>query len=1499
MLSLEDTLSSLYDKRPDLFQSEDSFTPLSSSPSLPNTEYDWDIGNSINNLVSGFFEGLTTLPVGDVTKPRQDDVANKIINSIGNLMGFVGFIPGPGTLGKVGVSSLLKATGLTKSAAFLKAMPVGIHVTSLPMWTAGKITKGLERTGVYQALTATKFLQKALPQQMFKSGLHLGLASATASAPIYEWNMESLVDKRMMGFIHGGLLGAGSAAIGGAFNRSGKFDLSPIAMGKPLNEVLAMPDKTLAMALVKKGDTVNKVARMFSSGLLFGIPATLQDQPTELQIYEYLLGAYFGGRELSPAQREASELSRPFLQKGRRFQLSHPEETFKDQWSTLSEATKNELKIQAELEYGRKYGVIMEALRNTPDVKAKLDAGELPAEWKRVAEDDAILQAEIAKYGASDEGIIKAVESAEIISYKLRLEEVNHAELIENYQKIVSQKEDLTPSQITENEKHQTLFKRDSAISEALKNNNLTEKYYNPFKVLAQEISALKGLDKPNTPEDINKRYDITDRLIIIAGRNLAKGKNISTFINAVEREYKLKGKLSNATKASLIHTYEFNKQAVQRVFTKINSEGNFVLSRAGKDGPEAAPATELHKILPSLKELEVITVDGKDIPIQEAVSKGNIKHSEIIDKQASFGFVVGGKKTDSIILTADDIISIPDVPNYLAEALLHPKVKADYEAGLKDYLADGGKNKENYDKNFVNNIETIKRFNFSKGNSITEALKEIVDNPSYVLGAAALNKRLQVFDAYELRPNMDIVKKLFGRNSFSYRILNSLNKDSKIPNMLKNEGEDFSYLIYKTDASGNKIKNPNGTYQTTLQRYEAHRDGGMWMSKKAFETLAIATGHDPSSTSIKGIGSMDGRDGNGGLILKHAIHKANAEMDALMQKEGIDAYMYDTTAKQMGKRKSTDSVFDGEKFAYTADNKYEIPFDAFTVSTADKNPTGYDKITIPQQLMQHAQDPEVRQILYDQYIKPRIEGDANENAKFTKYMEDSIAGKDVSKLEPEIDPTRLSKANKIAIVKTAKDTPLWRRIVAEEILKVNEREISQDELKNEFGAWQDGESEALVKDFLTIQGSGKKALDAIIGKDLSGLTPATLQHTVIKNYYDAMLKRWFFTEVVSPKSSYSWKAVAKPLDQFLQYHKGIKEGEFYYGEANKLLKAKITIGDKSIKGTLGELWDKYSESNPEAFRFLVERVPMDSRAGARAMKFKGFFGEGSGIYTHPKDDVAMGGADKDIDSYFIQHDMPKKVIDYFEANKDQWFDKQGDDLILQPAKQDKRFLNKNVTMDKKRVFDPMTLLRVNEAAYAGNQTLGMVLSTGKRLNLLREWALASTNGKLVGYHPFTGNKVWEAEVNRDSKPLEKILYDAVNFAADAADGNKLRPVNELQRLAIESFIKPGSLVVYDQQTGKPELASVWDTYVNKKGITKFSMDMFANDMFKRITTLDQITKGKAWIDGKVEPLTAGEIAAKLSAYRGTGQQLPGIMNKALYELGSIDFIDIGDNMSA
>ena len=225
------------------------------------------VANIPGQFASGFLQGFSTIPVG----PHPTGDIEGISRSIGHLLGFIGIIPGVGTTGSIATRALvgtgkgLAVAGKIGAAAkVLKTAPKVSQFKSAPMYLADILTKKVGQSSAGKAVG--NYLGTSvggeIGKQMVRGGFHLGAASAVSAWP-EAW--EDGVDQFLVAGIQGAIFGG---FFGGIGNIPG----------------------------LKGMTTQAKVMRGVAGAAFQGLPSTLQGQTTPNQVYNYLLGGYFGAQ---------------------------------------------------------------------------------------------------------------------------------------------------------------------------------------------------------------------------------------------------------------------------------------------------------------------------------------------------------------------------------------------------------------------------------------------------------------------------------------------------------------------------------------------------------------------------------------------------------------------------------------------------------------------------------------------------------------------------------------------------------------------------------------------------------------------------------------------------------------------------------------------------------------------------------------------------------------------------------------------------------------------------------------------------------------------------------------------------------------------------------------------------------------------------------------------------------------------------------------------------
>ena len=231
----------------------------------------------------GWIAGFTTLNIdhGEVDKqPRTS--WERIARSLGHLGGFVGYVPGLRVLSKLGVASklatnLLKIRGQSIPLMAGKAVTGGIKKTAIGLGKRGVNKKG-------EAVNSVAKFMNTVPGDMVEGAMNLGIASGVSA---WQEGIHAVADATL----GGGIAGAGFRAIGNLIKVPGA---KPVIPGTPLKELT-------------KSQVNEKVLKGVAGSLMMGLPATLRGATTEEQIYDYLLGAFFGQGETHIQSRRAIE----------------------------------------------------------------------------------------------------------------------------------------------------------------------------------------------------------------------------------------------------------------------------------------------------------------------------------------------------------------------------------------------------------------------------------------------------------------------------------------------------------------------------------------------------------------------------------------------------------------------------------------------------------------------------------------------------------------------------------------------------------------------------------------------------------------------------------------------------------------------------------------------------------------------------------------------------------------------------------------------------------------------------------------------------------------------------------------------------------------------------------------------------------------------------------------------------------------------------------------
>lgn len=490
-------------------------------------------------------------------------------------------------------------------------------------------------------------------------------------------------------------------------------------------------------------------------------------------------------------------------------------------------------------------------------------------------------------------------------------------------------------------------------------------------------------------------------------------------------------------------------------------------------------------------------------------------------------------------------------------------------------------------------------------------------------------------------------------------------------------------------------------------------------------------------------------------------------------------------------------------------------------------------------QLMEHAgEDPALYHHFYKKYVEPSILGNEWHNARFSELD---------SNPEIDYDQVDIKKVSGQLILDTLYKeafTMGGRRFkkVAEELLSYQLRK--GDELDEQGGENEEINSIMERKTYADL-------VIAMVGKD--GLQPIHLMMPGIREYVEQIAFKYIKERAQRPiiDNSFHSKGVFMmdyvTMRDFLQDFgvETLTKGTIILGDQRRNQPIKLPKELRPLFGgkrdsTLGEMWDKYKETNNSLLddwfsRIVVGRSPQSDISGNRRMKLLGFAkGGGWGIGMHGVDLNYLDGADMDGDSYAIYMGFDKMFSDYISKPEikhyfSKWVNRQDKtktmtikDVLANPPLSD--LLTKDnaeweeyfapparenqLIMDDKNyshlktpfsLFDPAMILTANRLASVGRDNLGPGITAtlrGSTLNTI----LKQTGPQTVSFTDAEG-KDHQFKIGHRADPFEKkaTKTDIVNRSADSADGFPMKDADTIRAVgvlsAVDIFDSNGQLI--------------------------------------------------------------------------------------------------------
>ena len=1280
------------------------------------------IGGLLSQIGKGFTEGFTTF---DVFKGKPRDEYEAIARNIGHLAGFVGFIPSA-------PFKLLGLKPLAEAAKYLKGRSAPMVAAKWTTEKASKIVgpalKGAATARAGATGAAAEFLTKPLVKDIAEGAFHLGVASGVSS-----W--QGGVDEMMKGFIGGAQTGAVFRGIGNTI----KTD----------------------------SDTANKVLRGLSASMYQGMHATMAGATTPEQIYEYLLGAYFGWKEMPYHQRAAGK----HLGKMVKARQTDPE--LVKGWEDLDQKTQNFAKEQATQTYGtseenlaigykvaKEMGIDVEKQQEyaenyakgvtdrvrmvqgaaSPESASPL-AAEVNKERRREVEDNASNTTEqdnldvgselveVPNFTYQTENFVRRSlrdvwEPEEIKNQSRKIAEIS-GDIEEQWKDMLNQAflTNRNPSEDMVNyinsKYGRTLNADEAAFWRSLGNRKLKTK---KVPLLTWDNGSIKRV------EDVQEGTVPT---------NLAGNKKLLyEEPKLIDRVYQELTQDPQAQAYSVLDHAVFKTNQGQKEYTLNDVKKHFV--REMKKDPQMRELAESgswedraifwQKVDAAESRFHAENMLSMDARGEYYFSgKGDAARQYYVKYHPN-----SGNSKEAVSKNLKVLKSIFE-DHHVEWDVNFEQSRREFvqEFGGHDLKALGGKFGEMYDKAFVSNIMYEASMN---GFQINRAgLKKVLD-VGFINDAKNFNKRAQIWFTTGISSNPEYIR--------GYLAKSKMPLDAEANYNIKLV-EDFDEVLYS--------------------------DGAIVGHPDVIDAMNVDYGLPTAGGSVKSF-IVSPNSKYGAMLGKYMIHSAPDNLRLWMEKNNVHMIVPRSAAKQIGLRGQLRTDSKGEhyrtlgKMAWknggitmdgtpTEKQSYKVHSYDFKGVFSEKNDSHtMDDVSLPKQMQSNltpytyssmlvpkgperdrivAQNREAIDDMYENLSSRSFEGDVELNRKADLLAANPEKN---SYLLMELEQN-FEKIGVPTIIKAMKE-PGNEQFAN---MAYNKMQRSNDEFVRSLV--EEGEMTYDEADLFR----SEVAEQLKVHEKLMQHSPDSLAgifHKFGRDYRMNSTRNYVVKRLTRPKVGNSFSSRMRPYDVSLQ-NRGVaegptkilrtKEGEnfFFLDESFKDYEIYSTVWNGKAK--LGDVWDTYLKGGygvnqakvKEVLRTALTRVPMDSMSGSHILNFGGFTGvRGYGVLLHPKTMDALGGADLDGDKAFgffgsERYGFKKSWKDLYHAQKNEGEGIRSDEL--KNKYRDNFVTGMDATVqeftDPFYQYSPHTRKRISEAAYTGRMSLGPTVVNRATLN--------------------------------------------------------------------------------------------------------------------------------------------------------------------------------------
>lgn len=1464
----------------------------------PKRNSGFSLARTIGNFLEGTVEGATTLSAG-VTEPQN--TTETIARSMGSLAGFVGTFPiGGGVLStglKAGSKALRGAKILEKSKKAKRLADFGdraaesvykatgdgrnfVPIFSVPKQLSKFLMESVGKTSRAQELVKSyKWLQEgSKAESMIHQAIELGLMSGISTLTINPGNWKETSDNVMGSLISGGAMGATFGGIGNFVKVKSALQSSNPMIRKHGERVVKAITGSIAQGMFMHANTPDDV-----------------DIPVAEQIYEYLLGAYFGANTATAKQR-AVAANRDIITKAREKDVPISE-LAKDRnlsKEVVSELEKMETSIDIKPNLMRSvlqdFGKPLEY--NPQDF---YDVNVIGGSHKGKSGKIKVIREESGRATLDlGDGRNTTIKLKNLEYKKATESEYRPGEsFIEDHTTAVSDVMELIEiNRPTNTYINKNLENASYEIQKQLRDSGAPLDRLSIQRKIKEAVAGKSDYNWNSTIESLNEKFSDAGQLNILEGNKL---NNLGRYLRRFSKSEQ------NKQSVDMVHLNLDNSGIAIEPYGHLNAKGQVVANKrrhvakwVGKKYTNNEPFTynEIATregiietgsgskgiVTKVFREKDLANSKWSKKKLKKDESRARHKHvRKTKDLYEDGKFVLGGSGEKDTIIFTD--LQFPRKPrpntinaprNYIRQATRgHNEIikslneqrknfKNLYNLTKSSQIKDKqqlGRDYNNLDYAYQNMVASkmmwIENLNKKSFKEILDANKKWEKLPSsikkktpkpYIDNAIDLNKRFPVIHASEPAWDRAVYEGLkdVENGNFKIVLVNALNKNSKAK---------YEKIVSK--ALGKEL--------------DAHRDGIYVLRRDIFDAAIDDAGLPKNVASAKG--TLLTTNGNKGLMLgKYAYVRATEALNASFKKDGIHGELYDTSIKQIGERNLYDVSLKKGQSVYT-DSKgkevapsvvaeeipiidhrmnlgvYENPMRNLTnaVSALQRWEWTYS----PYLQKAGVSQKEIKDF-FRELTNENFEGKESINELLRK--DNKITEEELAKVR-EVDIDDMSVELVMKIASSHKDTPLYRTVWDKLHRRLNE--VQELASGNDFV---DTEALDFMNEILNIRSMSDNIL-----KMSPDITPLINNHKWVRKYSDMVLKNYLLNRVNKPKEKYSSKHIFLPYDRYMQTNKltsGLKPGEIImYKDAAQ---AKVNVNGKEMS------IEKALQIDPNQ-EYVLLRVPADNISGQRVVKVKLVLNEkGTGIVVHPEDMHFMGGADLDIDSGFMYRSTPKKFRDAIKNSKYEMkdVDPTGPESVKQFSKGDIAGVStEKILSDPAYMLDPFISEQVGHNSRINNNNLGIAVSTGQGYGRMMDYVL-NNPGKNYKLNAKNLPKetlelietfiepVLEIKSTGNVKEYMKEVQKAVNMYADAG---KFGSLISGKYLKAKLFMDTGVVVsIKDAKTGNKidlstemsqKIIDEHSVFGTAQGFKTSLNGVYYEDGVRKQMTIDEITK--------------------------------------------------------